>query len=61
MPEMKIFFLDAIKKINGGSKEVQPDLSETLMGNEAQSIIDVKETKTELKNVIDDRLKAIAE
>ena len=61
MPEMKIFFLDAIKKINGGSKEVQPDLSETLMGDEAQSIIDIKETKTDLKNIIDKRLEKIAE
>ncbi len=57
MPEFKIFFLDAIKKINGGSKEVQPDLYETLVGEDAQAIIDIKESKTWIKNALDGRLK----
>jgi len=59
MPELKLLFLDAIKKINGWSEDVQPSLYETLVGDEAQSIIDVKETKTELKNNLDKRLKEI--
>lgn len=33
-PEFKILFLDAIKKINGGSAATQPDLYETLARNE---------------------------
>ncbi len=32
-PEFKILFLDAIKKINGGSNVAQPDLYETLASN----------------------------
>gem|GEM_PF-1225305 len=33
-PEFKILFLDAIKKINGGSAATQPDLYETLASYE---------------------------
>lgn len=45
MPEMKIFFLDAIKKINGGSKAVQPDLYNTLVGRETESLMALYESQ----------------
>lgn len=53
LPEMKIFFLDAIKKINGWSTMVQPDLYATLVGKDAESLValyESKEAETELKN-----------
>lgn len=56
MPELKILFLDSIKKINGGSNEVTPDLSDTLTGNETKSIIDLVEDEVKLKQAIDDIL-----
>lgn len=34
MPEFKIFFLDSIKKINGGSDMATPDLYDTLTGGD---------------------------
>jgi hypothetical protein len=36
MPEMKIFFLDAIKKINGGSQITTPNLYDTLIGKDME-------------------------
>lgn len=56
MPEMKIFFLDAIKKINGGSNEVNPDLYDTLVGKESESIISLYETEAALKTKLDEIL-----
>lgn len=53
MPEMKIFFLDAIKKINGWSKEVQPDLYDTLIGKEAEDVMSLYETEAKLKAGLD--------
>ncbi|HMS90889.1 MAG TPA: hypothetical protein PKC87_01610, partial [Candidatus Absconditabacterales bacterium] len=53
MPEMKILFLDAIKRINGGSQAVQPDLYATLVGKETESLMAIyesKEIETEFKN-----------
>jgi len=53
MPEMKIFFLDAIKKINGGSEAVTPDLYDTLVGKDSESVISLYETETDLKTALD--------
>ena len=58
MPEMKVFFLDAIKKINGGSNEVNPDLYDTLVGKEAESVISLYETEASLKTKLDEILTA---
>lgn len=56
MPEMKIFFLDAIKKINGWSKAIQPDLRDTLVGRDSESVLSLYETETELKIKLDEIL-----
>ena len=56
MPEMKIFFLDAIKKINGGSNEVQPDLYDTLVGKDADEILSLYESESTLKAKLDEIL-----
>lgn len=59
MPEMKIFFLDAIKKINGGSKAVQPDLYNTLVGRETESLMalyESQEAERQFKNKLDEIL-----
>ncbi len=68
MPEMKIFFLDAIKKINGWNQEVQPDLYDTLVGKEAESflserteLLSLYETEIALKNKLDEILAASQE
>lgn len=56
MPEMKIFFLDAIKKINGWSNEVQPDLYDTLVGKDTESLLSLYATESNLKNKLDEIL-----
>ncbi len=59
MPEMKIFFLDAIKKINGGSTMIQPDLADTLSGKDAISFMaryESQEAEVELKTTLDELL-----
>ncbi|MEI7558849.1 MAG: hypothetical protein WCJ45_09045 [bacterium] len=58
MPEMKIFFLDAINKINGGSNAVQPDLYDTLVGKDAENIMNLYETEADLKATLDNILNA---
>lgn len=61
MPEMKIFFLDSIKKINGGSQATTPDLYDTLVGKDTEYLVALsleqhnKESK--LKKVLDDILR----
>ncbi|MCX6823629.1 MAG: hypothetical protein NT085_00680 [candidate division SR1 bacterium] len=59
MPEMKILFQDAIKKINGGSEEVTPDLEETLVGDEAEKIAEIDDTEAQIKATIDTRLEEV--
>ncbi|MEI7919548.1 MAG: hypothetical protein WCH65_05100 [bacterium] len=59
MPEFKSFFLESIRKINGGAQEVQPDLYETLVGDDTKAIIEAKESKTEAKIAIDTWLKEV--
>ena len=56
MPEMKIFFLDAIKKINGWSTEVNPDLADTLTGKDVESIIDIISKEAKLGEALDKAL-----
>ena len=56
MPEFKIFFLDAIASMNGGKKEVTPDLYQTLIGEERKILIEAQETETKLKSKIDELL-----
>lgn len=58
MPEMKIFFLDAIKKINGWSKAVQPDLYDTLVGKDTESLISLYEKESDLRIALDEILLA---
>ena len=53
MPEMKTFFLSSIKKINGWSEEVNPDLYDTLIGEEAESVISLYESEASLKTQLD--------
>lgn len=60
MPELKIFFLDSIKKINGGSMAVTPDLYDTLTGKDSEYIITLaieqQNKERKLKSVLDDIL-----
>ena len=56
MPELKMFFLDAIRTINGGSQAIQPDLYDTLVGSDADRIIELDNTENDIKNIIDKRL-----
>lgn len=58
MPTFKIYFLDAIKKINGGSQEVNPDLYDTLVGKEAENMMALYETEANLKTKLDEILQA---
>ncbi len=53
MPEMKSFFLDAITKINGWSNEVNPDLYDTLVGKDVESVIDIMWKEWELRAALD--------
>lgn len=61
MPELKIFFLDSIKKINGGSMAVTPDLYDTLTGKDSEYIITLaieqQNKERKLKAVLDDILR----
>ena len=52
MPEMKIFFLDAIRRINWWSKAITPDLYDTLIGKDAESILALYETQSKLDEKI---------
>ncbi len=61
IPEMKIFFLDSIKKINGWSEKVQPDLYDTLVGDESEIIIDIDKDKAQIKASLDERLNKVQE
>lgn len=57
MPEFKIFFLDAIKKISGGSDALQPDLYNVLVGDDADALIEnFDEGAAELEKKIDELL-----
>jgi hypothetical protein len=58
MPEFKILFLDSIKKINGGSEEVNPDLYDTLVGKEAENLMALYENEANLKSKLDEILAA---
>ncbi len=58
MPTFKIYFLDAIKKINGGSQEVNPDLYDTLVGKEAENMMALYENEANLKTKLDEILQA---
>jgi len=57
MPEMKIFFLDAIRRINWWSEAITPDLYDTLIGKDAESILALYETQSNLEAKIDEILK----
>lgn len=50
MPEFKIFFLDSIKKINGGAETITPDLYDTLIGEDADNLMDMYKNNTEELN-----------
>jgi len=52
MPEMKIFFLDAIKKINGGGKATTPNLYDTLVGKDMETSINNISSETELNSTL---------
>jgi len=56
MSEMKIFFLDAIKRINGWSDAVQADLYNTLVGKDTEEILSLYETESALKSKLDEIL-----
>ncbi len=56
MPEMKIFFLDAIKTMNGWTEATTPDLYDTLVGKADETLLNIENAEADIKQVIDDRL-----
>ena len=52
-PAFQLFFQDAIQKINGGSDVITPDLSDTLLGKDAEAIVDCMDEEQQLRDKID--------
>lgn len=52
-PAFQLFFQDAIQKINGGSNVITPDLNDTLLGKDAEAIVDCMDEEQQLKQKIE--------
>ncbi len=59
MPELRMYFLDAIETMNGGSEVMQPDLYNTLVGDELDELLEIENENLKMKESIDAFLKKI--